>query len=74
MEKHEAKEACVIPIILREVEWTNALFSKLQALPTDGIAVTSRKWNSEDEAFKDIAKGIRNAVKELQQKKNMKMS
>lgn len=72
MEKHELKEACVIPIILREVDWTNAPFSKLQALPTDARPVTSRFWHDEDEAFKDITIGIRNSVQYWQQKKTMK--
>src|SRR2546423_131231 len=35
MERHEAGEARVIPIIIRPVFWEYALFSKLQALPTN---------------------------------------
>lgn len=33
MERHEARQARVIPIILKPVDWRNAPFAKLQALP-----------------------------------------
>ncbi len=63
MERHEAGEARVIPIILRACDWHDAPFGKLQALPKDGKPVTS--WPNRDEAFEDIAKGIKRAVQEL---------
>jgi tetratricopeptide (TPR) repeat protein len=63
MERHEAGEARVIPVILRPCDWNGAPFSKLQALPTDAKPVTS--WDNQDEAFLDIVKGIRRAVETL---------
>lgn len=63
MERHENKEARVIPIILRPVDWKGAPFSKLQALPRDAKPVTL--WSNQDEAFYNIAKGIRKVVEEL---------
>jgi tetratricopeptide (TPR) repeat protein len=63
MERHEAGEARVIPVILRPVDWEGAPFSRLEGLPTDLEPVTS--WDDSDEAFLDITKGIRKAVKEL---------
>jgi hypothetical protein len=63
MQRHEAGEARVIPIILRPVDWEDAPFSKLQVLPTSGKPV--RSWPDIDEAFTDIARGIRRVVKEL---------
>lgn len=63
MERHEAGEAKVIPIILRPVDWDGAPFSKLQSLPEGAEAVTS--WDNEDEAFLNVVKGIRRALKEL---------
>jgi hypothetical protein len=60
MERHEAREARVIPIIVRPCDWHSAPFGKLQALPTDGKPVTDYK--SRDEAFTVIAKGIRAAI------------
>ncbi|NJL44717.1 MAG: toll/interleukin-1 receptor domain-containing protein [Leptolyngbyaceae cyanobacterium SM2_3_12] len=67
MARHEAKTARVIPVILREVDWRGAPFGKLQALPTNARAVTS--FTNRDEAFKDVAQGIRAAVEQLQQAK-----
>jgi hypothetical protein len=63
MERHEAGEASVIPIMLRPVDWKDVPFAKLKALPKDGKPVT--KWSTQDEAFADIAKGIRAAVEGL---------
>jgi len=64
LERHEAGEARVIPVIIRSCDWHPAPFGKLQALPKDGKPVAS--WNDPDEAFTDIAKGVRRAVGELQ--------
>ena len=64
MERHAAGEARVIPIILRDVDWKSSPLAKLQALPRGGRPVTS--WPNEDEAFANVARGIRSAVLELQ--------
>ena len=54
----------MIPVLLRIVDgWQDAPFGKLQALPTDGKPVTS--WKDCDEAFADVARGIRNAIGQL---------
>ena len=63
MERHEMGEARVIPIILRPVDWEGLTFSKLQALPTDGKPITS--CTDQDEAFLNVAKGIRSVVEEI---------
>ena len=63
MQRHEAGEARVIPVILRPVDWEGILFSKLQALPKDGKPVTS--WKDTDEAFLNIAKGLQSVVEEI---------
>ena len=65
LQRHEAGTARVIPIILRPVDWKNAPFSKLQVLPTDGRPITGRGWHNTDEAFTDVARGIRKAVNEI---------
>ncbi|TAK63714.1 MAG: TIR domain-containing protein [Bacteroidetes bacterium] len=67
MEKHEKKEAVVIPVIIRDVNWTKAPFGKLQALPKDGKPVTSFK--PQDKAWKEISTGIENVVKKILDKK-----
>ncbi len=63
MERHESGEARVIPIILRDADWQIAEFSKLQALPKNAKPVS--RWKDDDEAFTDIAKGIRLAAEEI---------
>ena len=63
MARHEAGEARVIPIILRAVDWQRAPFGKLQALPQDGRPITS--WPNQDEAFLDVARGIRAVAEEI---------
>ena len=63
MARHEAGEAKVIPVILRPVDWSGAPFGKLQAFPKNAKAVT--KWSPQDEAFVDIAQGIRQAAEDM---------
>lgn len=55
--KDRAGDACVIPIILRPVEWHAAPFSHLQALPENGKAIT--RWRNRDEAWTHVVRGIR---------------
>ncbi len=62
IEKQEAGEAHVLPVILRPVDWKGAPFSHLQTLPTNGTPVTDRKWHNQDEAFANIAQGIRKVI------------
>ena len=63
LERHETKQARVIPILIRAVDWSEAPFSKLQILPKDAKPVTS--WPNRDEAWTDVAKGIRKAIEDL---------
>ncbi len=60
IERDHRKEAQVIPILLRATDWTGTPFSTLQMLPSNGLPVTS--WSNRDEAFHDVAMGIRRAV------------
>jgi hypothetical protein len=63
MERHESGEARVIPIILKPVDWREAQFSKLQALPKNAKPITT--WENRDEAFLNVAQSIRRVVQEL---------
>jgi hypothetical protein len=63
LERHERGEAQVIPILLRPVDWKGAPFEQLQGLPRDMKPVTS--WSNRDEAFRDIARGIRWTIERL---------
>lgn len=72
MERHEAGEARVIPTILRPCDWQSAPFGKLQSLPKDVNPVT--KWDNIDEAFLDIARGIRKAAAEVSSSRSSNIS
>ncbi|AKU95824.1 Chaperone protein DnaK [Labilithrix luteola] len=60
LERHTAKSARVIPIILRPCDWKPMPFGHLKAVPHDGKAVAL--WPDTDEALLDVALGIRQAV------------
>lgn len=60
---HESGEARVIPVILRSVDWQEAPFAKLQALPQDAKPVAN--WESRDDAFTSVVQGVRQAIKDL---------
>ena len=63
MERHEAGQAKVIPVILRHCDWKSAPFGKLLAVPTDGKPVTA--WPDRDEAFADVVRQIRSVVEKF---------
>jgi hypothetical protein len=66
LERHDAQEAHIIPVILRPTDWERAPFGKLQALPTDRRPIT--RWSNRDEAFLHVAQDIRKVVDELNAK------
>ena len=57
LERHEAGEARVIPVILQPCDWEVAPFAKIQALPRDAKAVST--WGNRAEALADVARGVR---------------
>ncbi len=61
MKMDQEGKARVIPIILRPVDWKDAPFGELLVLPKDGKPITT--WSNQDEAFVDVARGIREIVK-----------
>ena len=61
LERHEAGEARIIPVILRACDWQGMPFGKLMATPQDGLAVSS--WSNIDEAFLDIVRSIKKAIR-----------
>jgi ABC-type branched-subunit amino acid transport system substrate-binding protein len=63
LERQEAGEVCVIPILLRPVDLQGAPFAHLEAFPQNRKPVTN--WPDRDQAFEDIAKGLRRVVEEL---------
>jgi hypothetical protein len=63
LERERNGEAYVIPVLLRPVDFHNAPFAHLQCLPQNRRPVKS--WSDLDEAFSDIARGIRQVVEHL---------
>jgi CheY-like chemotaxis protein len=74
MKRHRDNEAVVIPVILRPVPLEKFPFGKLQALPDGAKPIT--EWQTREEAFKNIAEGIRQVAEainhELEDKIEMK--
>jgi hypothetical protein len=60
MERHARGDVRVIPVILRSCEWSEMPYATLQALPTGAVPVN--KFADKDEAYTNIAKGIRAVV------------
>ena len=68
MQRHQAAEARVIPIILRACDFSGSLFSKLQGLPTDMKPVAS--WPNQDEAWSDVVRGLKTAFGKFRKSSN----
>ena len=60
LEKHERKEAVVIPVILRDCDWEHTEFAKLQAVPTNVKPVN--RHSPRDTAWKDVVVKIRDVA------------
>lgn len=56
MQRQDAGEAVVIPVILRACDWHHAPFGKLNATPGDGKPIT--QWSDIDEAFLQVGKSV----------------
>jgi internalin A len=69
MERHEAGDARVIPVIVRDVSWHAAPFGKCQALPKEGKPVWT--WGpgvqGRDSAWRDVAEGIGRLAREARE-------
>ncbi|WP_437581085.1 TIR domain-containing protein [Sorangium sp. So ce887] len=63
LERHDAGQARVIPVLLRPTDWHSAPFARLQALPKEARPVTL--WQDRDEAWTGVAIGIRRAIEAL---------
>lgn len=64
LERHQAGDARVIPVIVRPSDWQETPLSKLQAFPLNGVAVS--KWIGEDDAFLEIVQNLRSIIKKLE--------
>ena len=66
LERHEKKEAVLIPVILEPCDWHSSLFGRIMATPTDGKPVT--KYPNIHDAFLDVTKAIRKVSSKLNDK------
>jgi len=60
LERHESKEARVIPVILEPCDWKTAPFGRLRATPQDGMPVS--KFPNMHDAFLDVVNDIRSSA------------
>jgi Tfp pilus assembly protein PilF len=67
MQRLEAHEAEVVPIIVEDCDWSNLKFAKLQVLPDGATAVTL--WDNRAAAWTSVAKGIRKVVEKVSAKR-----
>jgi hypothetical protein len=66
LERHEAGEARVIPVILHPCDWHRLPFGKLLATPSDGKPIS--KFPNPHDAFLEITTAIRTAAQEINAK------
>lgn len=72
MQKHSSGEARVVPIIVRPVDFEGVPFAALQALPSGAKPVT--EWSNIDEAWTDVAKGLRQVCGQVRRRLNISQS
>lgn len=64
IERHERKQARVIPVLLRSVYWRKSPLDRLKALPYNEKPISS--WTDHDEAYTDVAFGVAGVVEQLE--------
>lgn len=56
MERHERKEAKVIPVFIRYCDWSGMPFAKLNGLPSKAVPIDD--YPNKDKAWLEVVKGI----------------
>ena len=67
LERHEKKEAVIIPIFIRDAKWKGTPIAELQGLPNGGKAL--KQWKDKDKAWGTVVEGIENAATEWRKKR-----
>ena len=62
LERHDAGEVRVVPIIIEPCDWTNSPLKKLKALPRNGKPIV--EWTNHNTAFLDVVTELRRVVAE----------
>lgn len=63
MRRHEAREARVVPILLRACDWKGMPFEKLQGLPRKGRYIASAP--NADELWLEVSQGVRAVIEDF---------
>ena len=66
IERAERGECRIIPVIVRPCMWKETPFGEFLALPEDGTAISL--YENKDEAYTEIAQGVKKIVQEIEQK------
>ena len=66
LDRFKAGKAVIVPLIIRECDWGIPALRQFKALPRDGKPVISRHWHTPDEAYADIATGLRFLIDEIE--------
>ncbi len=69
LRQHKDGNAIVIPVILRPSLWDTEEFAGIQALPRGARPII--QWQDEDEAFVDVAKGLRKVIQSIQENRSI---
>jgi hypothetical protein len=68
VERYEAQEAHVIPIIIRPASWQSAPFNKLKVLPDKANNNPQKIWCSDEETFVQVAEDIHKVIEDIRSK------
>src|ERR1700687_492857 len=63
LERHEANEVRVVPIVVRPCDWQRLPFASLQALPMDAKPIST--YTSVDQGWTQVASGLRRVIEDL---------
>jgi internalin A len=67
LERHKAKQAVAIAVILNDCEWSKTEVAQFQLLPKDGKSV--KKWRPQDTAWTTVAVAVRQTAEAMRKKK-----
>jgi hypothetical protein len=65
LKRQKARKAIIVPIVLRDCDWKIPDLRQFKAPPEDGKAVTGRHWHTLDEAFANVAEGLRSLLEAI---------
>jgi hypothetical protein len=67
IDRHNAGQARVLPILVRPTDYEGAPFTTIQMVPGDSLGVRPvTRWADRDEAWRNVVREIRKAIRGLQ--------